>query len=94
VSDPAERAHELAQIQFLEWIARNRRSYAAVQEAWRSTCPRLSIWEDALGAGLVECEQATGKPAMDCAVTLSDKGRSLLQAHIKLEENRRAVAAD
>jgi len=92
--EPAQLAHELAQIQFLEWIARKPRTYADVQEAWRSTCPRLSIWEDALGAGLIRCEQTPGKPARDCAVTLSPKGKSLLQAHIGTGENRPAVAAD
>jgi hypothetical protein len=90
MSEPAQ----LAQIQFLEWVARKPRSYADAQEAWRSSCPRLSIWEDALGAGLVRCEQTPGKPARDCAVTLTRKGRSLLQAHGGAGQNRRPAAAD
>lgn len=40
-------------LQFLEWVAGGRRSHAEVMETWRSSCPRLSIWEDALVEGLV-----------------------------------------
>lgn len=40
-------------LQFLEWVAGGRRSHADLMETWRSSCPRLSIWEDALLAGLV-----------------------------------------
>ncbi len=45
-------------LQFLEWIASGRRSHADVLETWRSSCPRLSIWEDALLAGLVRYDPA------------------------------------
>lgn len=84
----------LSTVQFLAWVASRPRSYAEVQEAWRSTCPRLSVWEDALGDHLVRCEQAPGKPADKCAVTLSAKGKALLQAHVAAGENRRRAAAD
>jgi hypothetical protein len=40
-------------LQFLEWVAEAPRSHAEVMETWRSSCPRLSIWEDALLDGLV-----------------------------------------
>ena len=39
--------------QFLTWVADRPRSYAETMEAWRSTCPRLSVWEDAILDGLV-----------------------------------------
>ena len=38
---------------FLLWVDREPRTYADVMDAWRSSCPRLSVWEDALIAGLV-----------------------------------------
>ncbi len=38
---------------FLSWVAERDRSYADVMEAWQSSCPRLSVWEDASIAGLV-----------------------------------------
>jgi hypothetical protein len=56
----------------IEWIAVQPRSYAEVMEAWRTSCPRLSIWEDACLDGLVEYETGTGK------VILSDVGKAFL----------------
>ena len=84
----------LSTLQFLAWVASRKRSFADLREAWRSTCPRLSTWEDALGDHLVQCEQAKGKSADDCAVTLTAKGRSLLEAHARAENDRRREAAD
>lgn len=40
-------------LQFLTWLDERPRSYAEVMEAWRTSCPRLSVWEDATIAGLV-----------------------------------------
>ena len=58
--------------QMLEWVALEPRSRAEVMEAWRTSCPRLSIWEDACLAGLIDYEPGTGK------VTLSSAGRGYL----------------
>jgi hypothetical protein len=58
--------------QMLEWIALRPRDYAEVMEVWRTSCPRLSIWEDACIQGLVAHEAGTGR------VTLSDAGRAFL----------------
>jgi hypothetical protein len=44
--------------QLLEWIGGTARTYAETVEVWRSTCPRHSIWEDALAAGLIDCDSA------------------------------------
>ena len=46
-------------LQFIEWVADGRRTHADVMETWRSSCPRLSIWEDALLAGLVRYDPAS-----------------------------------
>jgi hypothetical protein len=37
----------------LLWISAKPRTYDETMEAWRTSCPRLSVWEDALLAGLV-----------------------------------------
>ncbi|TMG02286.1 MAG: hypothetical protein E6I03_06455 [Chloroflexi bacterium] len=37
----------------VEWIAKQPRSYADVLEAWRTSCPRFPVWEDAVDLGLV-----------------------------------------
>ena len=41
-------------LQLLEWIAYDERTYGETMEAWTTHCPRLTVWEDALTAGLVE----------------------------------------
>ncbi len=46
----------LIMIQFLAWVADRPRNYAQAMEAWRSSCPRLSVWEDAIIEGLVRIE--------------------------------------
>ncbi len=35
-------------MQFLEWLSERPRTYSDTMDAWRTSCPRLSIWEDAL----------------------------------------------
>jgi hypothetical protein len=42
--------------QFLEWIESAPRTYAEALDVWHSHCPRHTIWEDALAAGLVQCD--------------------------------------
>jgi hypothetical protein len=39
--------------QLLEWVAERPRSYRETIEVWRSSCPRLTVWEDALADELV-----------------------------------------
>ena len=65
--------------QFLTWVADRPRSYAEAMEAWRSTCPRLSIWEDALGDDLVRLEPGAGGLSA-ARVVLTPRGQALLSA--------------
>jgi len=62
-------------LQLLEWIADRPRRYDETLEAWRTTCPRLSIWEDACIDGLIDCEPGSR------LVSVSAKGKLLLQNH-------------
>jgi D-3-phosphoglycerate dehydrogenase len=41
-------------LDLLEWIGPRSRPYADVMDAWRTSCPRLTVWEDATERGLVE----------------------------------------
>jgi hypothetical protein len=68
-------AHALT-LQFLAWVAETPRTYAQAMDAWRSTCPRLSIWEDAILDGLVTF--AGGATRNTSRVTLTAKGCALL----------------
>ena len=40
-------------LQLLEWVAARPRTYRDTMEAWRTSCPRMPVWEDALAHGLV-----------------------------------------
>ncbi len=48
-------------VQLLEWVSCKPRSYAQTMEAWRTSCPRNSIWEDALASGLVQVGSSDGR---------------------------------
>jgi hypothetical protein len=41
----------------LEWLATRERSYEECMNAWRTSCPRLPVWEAATGRGLVATEE-------------------------------------
>ena len=45
--------------QLLAWVAEQPRSYAETIEVWRTSCPRLAIWEDALAEGLVRADRGS-----------------------------------
>ena len=61
-----------ATLGFLAWIAYRPRTYAEAMEAWRTSCPRLSAWEDALGDGLIAV--ASGAKLQEAGVTLTERG--------------------
>ena len=58
--------------QLLAWIAERPRGYAETIDVWKTSCPRLSVWEDALADGLVRVERRR--------VLLTAAGRELLGA--------------
>jgi hypothetical protein len=47
-------------LDFLEWLAPKSRPYAEVMEAWRTSCPRLTVWEDSIDRGFVARSRANG----------------------------------
>ncbi len=71
---PNRETASLIMIQFLAWVADRPRSYADAMEAWRSSCPRLSVWEDAIIEGLVQLENGGSR-----AVSLTRRGRAMLE---------------
>jgi hypothetical protein len=68
-------AHALT-IQFLEWVAQSPRSYGDVMEAWRTSCPRLQVWEEATAGGLVRREN--GPSLRDAKIVITARGRQFL----------------
>jgi hypothetical protein len=61
--------------QFLAWVAEAPRSYADA-EAWRRSCPHLSIWEDAISDGLVRFEP--DKSMQQGRLVVTARGRAWL----------------
>ncbi len=66
-------ALRLLTVQFLAWVDRAPRTYAEAMAAWRTSCPRFPVWEDALDGDLVRLEPAPG-PAAGDLVLLPDPG--------------------
>jgi hypothetical protein len=65
-------------LDFVEWIAREPRAYSEVIGAWKTSCPRLTIWEDAADLGLVARETI---PGFGMVVTVTKDGQRLLRVH-------------
>jgi hypothetical protein len=74
----ASTAAELLTRDFLAWLESAPRTYAEVMEGWRTSCPRFSIWEDALADDLIQIESAAGKPTAQAKITLTDRGRAAI----------------
>ncbi|BBK45231.1 hypothetical protein STVA_52510 [Allostella vacuolata] len=47
-------------LDLVAWVARRPRPYGEVIEAWRTSCPRLTVWEEAIDRGLVARQPAPG----------------------------------
>jgi hypothetical protein len=62
-------------LDLLEFVANGDRSYEEVMDAWRTSCPRLPVWEDATDRGLVAREEVNGR----LIVRLTSSGRALLE---------------
>jgi hypothetical protein len=56
MSDPVEPLI----LDLLEWIGPQSRLYSEVLEAWRTSCPRLPVWEEANTRGFVEHRHEAG----------------------------------
>jgi hypothetical protein len=68
-------------LDFVEWIAREPRPYSEVIATWRTSCPRLTIWEDAVDRGYVERETIAGSGMI---VVVTERGEKWLREHRRL----------
>jgi hypothetical protein len=48
-------------LDLLEWVAKRERTYEEVMDAWRTSCPRLPVWEDANDRGLILTQHVSGR---------------------------------
>lgn len=64
-------------LEFLAWVSDRPRTYGEAMAAWQTTCPRYTVWEDALIDGLVRVN-GNGKGDQS-EVTLTPRGRAILE---------------
>jgi len=68
-------------LDLLEWVATCERSYDEVMDAWRTSCPRFPVWEDANDRGLVMKQHLDGR----IIVRVTSSGMALLeQSNLRL----------
>ena len=67
-------------LDLVEWVAREPRLYSEVIETWRTSCPRLTIWEDAVDRGYV----TRWPTAEGLRVTVTEGGARFLREHGRL----------
>ena len=63
-------------LDLLEWLGPTQRPYTEVMDAWRTSCPRLPVWEEANDRGFIERRRAPGSSEL---VAVSPEGRDYLQ---------------
>jgi hypothetical protein len=61
-------------LDLLEWVANSERSYDEVMDAWRTSCPRFPVWENANERGLIAKRHVNGRTV----VTITSSGRALI----------------
>jgi hypothetical protein len=79
-------------LDLLEWIGREPRSYADVIDAWRTSCPRLTVWEDAMDRGFAVREHAKGRVV---TIRLTAAGHDFLREHgriVRADASRAVIA--
>jgi hypothetical protein len=64
-------------LDLLEWLAKCERSYKETMDAWRTSCPKLTVWEDANDRGLITLDASDGRNI----VRLTPVGLALLAQH-------------
>ena len=69
-------------LDLVEWIAREPRVYSEVVATWKTSCPRLTIWEDAAEGGYVARENVAG---LGLVVKVTADGEKLLRAHGRID---------
>ena len=66
----------------VEWIAKEPRTYAQTMDAWRTSCPRLTVWEEAQDRGFVVRTTKAGVTS----VAATPAGIDFLRSHVRVGE--------
>ena len=65
-------------LDLLGWVGPNPRPYCDVIEAWRTSCPRLPVWEDANDRGFISRHHQPGHGTL---VSVTATGAEHLRKH-------------
>jgi hypothetical protein len=63
-------------LDLLEWLGPSPRPYSEVLDAWKTSCPRFPVWEEANARSLVERHHSPGRGQF---VSVSISGREHLR---------------
>jgi hypothetical protein len=86
----ATRSNTALMEQFLTWVSGAPRTYGEAMEAWRTNCPRMTVWEDAVSDGLVRVER--GGSMKEGRVVLTARGQAALATDWESPSDDRASA--
>ena len=64
-------------LDLLEWLGKQDRTYQETMEAWRTSCPKLPVWEDATDRGLISMDFTQGRNI----VRITKAGLAFLEHH-------------
>ncbi len=74
-------------LDLLEWVGPDARPYAEVMEAWRTSCPRLPVWEEANDRGFLARRYQPGRGELVSVSTIGAR-------HLRSQRSSQPVAAD
>lgn len=64
-------------LDLLDWVAQRERTHEEAMDAWRTSCPKLPVWEDANDRGFIATENGF--------VRITASGRAVLKQHDRLK---------
>ena len=70
-------------LDLLDWLTNGERTYQEVIDAWRTSCPRLTVWEDANDRKLIATEHVNGREL----VRITPAGFAFLEQRRKSPKN-------
>lgn len=69
-------------VDFLLWVAKGERSYKEVMDAWRTSCPKLPVWEDVNDRGFATRAVRNGRSV----VRITESGLAYLEKRMGASE--------
>lgn len=67
-------------VDLLRWVGERPRTYGETMEAWRTSCPKLPAWEDAIDQAMVRVDPSGSATYLQASVQLTPRGKTVLDA--------------